>query len=58
MQSAVKRDAQMLTDYKIDGVPTVVIQGKYVTSPSQTNSLENTIKVMDSIDALIRAKKL
>jgi thiol:disulfide interchange protein DsbA len=56
--SAVKRDTQMLTDYKIDGVPTVVIQGKYETSPAQTNSLDGTITVINWLDAQIRAKKM
>lgn len=58
VQSALKRDTDMMNDYQIDGVPTVVIQGKYVTSPAQTQSLDGTIKVMDWIDAQIRAKKL
>jgi len=58
MNADIQRDAQMLTNYHIDGVPTVVIQGKYVTSPEQTNSLDGTIKVIDWIDAQIRAKKL
>lgn len=58
VQSAVKRDAGMLNDYKIDGVPTIIVQGKYVTSPAQTNSLDGTIKVLDWLDAQVRAKKL
>jgi len=58
VQSKLQSDDQMLNAYKIDGVPTVVIQGKYVTSPAQTQSLDGTIKVIDFIDAQIRAKKL
>lgn len=58
VQSSLQKDTQMLNDYQIDGVPTVVIQGKYVTSPAQTQSLDGTIKVIDFIDAQIRAKKM
>jgi protein dithiol oxidoreductase (disulfide-forming) len=57
-QSAVQRDAKMLQDYKIDGVPTVIVQGKYVTGPAQTNSEEGTTKVMDFLVQQVRDKKM
>jgi protein dithiol oxidoreductase (disulfide-forming) len=57
-QSAVKRDAQMLNDYKIDGVPTIIVQGKYVTGPAQTNDLQKTTQVMDFLVQQIRDKKM
>jgi protein dithiol oxidoreductase (disulfide-forming) len=57
-QSAVKRDAQLLQDYKIDGVPTVIVQGKYVTSPAQTNSEQGTTQVMDYLVQQVRNKKM
>ena len=56
-QSNLKRAQQMVTDYKIDGVPTVVVQGKYETGPAQTNSLDGTLQVLDHLVAQVRAKK-
>ena len=56
--SLLQRDAKLLTDYKIDAVPTLAIQGKYETSPAQTNSLPGTLQVLDYLVAQIRAKKL
>jgi len=56
--ASLKRDGQLLSDYKIDAVPTLAIQGKYETSPAQTNGLPETIQVLDYLVAQIRAKKL
>jgi thiol:disulfide interchange protein DsbA len=57
-QSDVQRDAKLLQDYKIDGVPTVIVQGKYVTGPAQTNSLTGTTQVMDFLVQQVRDKKM
>jgi thiol:disulfide interchange protein DsbA len=57
-QSAVQRDAKLLQDYKIDGVPTIVVQGKYETGPAMTNSLPGTTQVMDFLVQQVRDKKL
>jgi thiol:disulfide interchange protein DsbA len=57
-QSAVQRDAKLMQDYKIDGVPTVVVQGKYETGPAMTNSLPGTTQVMDFLVQQVRDKKL
>jgi len=48
----------MVKDYDIDGVPTLVVQGKYVTGPAQTNSLPGTLTVLDALVAQVRAKKM
>lgn len=58
VQSSLKRDTDLMNNYQVDGVPTIVVQGKYVTSPAQTQSEEGTIKVIDWLDAQIRAKKM
>jgi thiol:disulfide interchange protein DsbA len=57
----LRRQSQLLNDYKIDGVPTVVIDGKYQTSPSIVyNSVKGTsepalfqatLQVMDALVA-------
>jgi len=44
--------------YKVDGVPTVVIQGKYETSPSIASSKAAAIQAMDYIVTGIRDKKM
>ncbi|CAG2159827.1 thiol:disulfide interchange protein DsbA/DsbL [Cupriavidus numazuensis] len=44
--------------YKIDGVPTVVVQGKYVTSPSIAGTKTSAIQAMDYLVTQVRDKKL
>jgi len=57
-QSSLQRDNKLMQDYKIDGVPTIAIQGKYETGPATTNSLPGTIQVMDFLVNQVRAKKM
>jgi thiol:disulfide interchange protein DsbA len=56
--SELKRVTQMVQDYKIDGVPTLVVQGKYETGPAATNSLDGTVQVLDYLVQRVRAKKM
>ena len=52
------RVAKQLTEaYRIDGVPTVVIQGRYVTSPSMATSKARVISVMDFLVEKVRKDK-
>ncbi|SPR96048.1 thiol:disulfide interchange protein DsbA/DsbL [Cupriavidus taiwanensis] len=44
--------------YKIDGVPTVVVQGKYVTSPSIAGNKQGAVQAMDYLVEQIKAKKM
>ncbi len=44
--------------YKIDGVPTVVVQGKYETSPSIAGTKTSAIQAMDYLVTQVRDKKL
>ncbi|HTH62404.1 MAG TPA: thiol:disulfide interchange protein DsbA/DsbL [Paraburkholderia sp.] len=57
-QSALKRDQQVLTNYQIDGVPTIAVQGRYLTGPSNVGTLPGAIQVMDYLVAQVRAKKM
>jgi protein dithiol oxidoreductase (disulfide-forming) len=57
-QSDLQRDNKLLQDYKIDGVPTIAVQGKYETGPATTNSLPGTIQVLDFLVGQVRAKKM
>jgi thiol:disulfide interchange protein DsbA len=43
--------------YRIDGVPTIVIQGKYVTSPSIAGTKAKAIAVMDHLEEKVRKDK-
>jgi protein dithiol oxidoreductase (disulfide-forming) len=45
----VNRARNATKNYGIDGVPTVIINGKYRTSPAQTGSREGMVKVMDQL---------
>ncbi|MBU6492439.1 thiol:disulfide interchange protein DsbA/DsbL [Pandoraea sp.] len=73
MGSQVARADQMIQAYKIDGVPTIAIQGKYIVSPSITDAAMQkagnppkteqdiftaTLQTVDAIVAQIRDKKL
>lgn len=44
--------------YKVDGVPTVVVQGKYETSPSIAGTKTGAIQAMDYLVTQVRDKKL
>jgi len=45
----VNRARNVTKNYGIDGVPAVVVNGKYRTSPAQTGSREALVKVIDQL---------
>ncbi|WP_225721334.1 thiol:disulfide interchange protein DsbA/DsbL [Candidatus Vallotiella sp. (ex Adelges kitamiensis)] len=47
VKTELQRVLQLAQDYKIDNVPTIVVQGKYKTGPAVTNSLEHTVQVLE-----------
>jgi thiol:disulfide interchange protein DsbA len=51
------RAAQVWRAYKVDGTPTVGIDGRFTTSPSQANGRAECIRVMDFLIERIRADK-
>ncbi|AVR89835.1 thiol:disulfide interchange protein DsbA/DsbL [Thauera aromatica] len=55
--SMVQRADQLARAMKIQGVPTIVVDGKYVTSASLTGSHESTLKVTDELIARVRAER-
>lgn len=68
VQSKVLRASQMQAAYKIDGVPTITINGRYLTSPSiaaaglPPNQAEpvlqaGALKVMDALIAKVRKEQ-
>lgn len=55
--TAVTRAKKMAADYKVDSVPTLIVQGRWMTSPSQAGSQERALAVVDQIIQRTRAAK-
>jgi thiol:disulfide interchange protein DsbA len=55
--SKARAARQMADAYRIDGVPTIVMQGRYVTSPSIAGTKAKAIVVMDYLEQKIRKDK-
>jgi thiol:disulfide interchange protein DsbA len=55
--SKARAARQMADAYRIDGVPTIVMQGRYVTSPSIAGTKAKAIAVMDHLEQKIRKDK-
>ena len=53
----VKRFEEIARNYKIDGVPTLAIDGKYFTSGSLAGSHEAALKVADQLIARARSEQ-
>lgn len=49
IQSRVTRANELVKNYHIEGTPTLAIGGKYITSPSMTNSYASTIEEADTL---------
>ncbi len=57
VQSRTKRAVQLTQAYDISGVPTLAVDGKYVTSVSMTGSPEGLMKTLDELIAKARAER-
>lgn len=55
--SQVQRADQLARAMKIQGVPAMVIDGRFLTSASMTGSHENTLKVADELIARVRKER-
>ena len=53
--SKVRQAGQLSAQYHIDGVPTLGIHGRYMTSPGTAGSQERALEVTDQLVAQIRA---
>ncbi len=56
-QVAVSRAREITKSYGIDGTPSLIVDGKYLTSPGITQSLPGTITVLDQLIARARAER-
>jgi thiol:disulfide interchange protein DsbA len=54
VQSKLSRANQLMGAYKVDGVPMVVVNGKYVTSTSHAGSPERVVPVVEQLIAMAR----
>ncbi|MCB1899114.1 thiol:disulfide interchange protein DsbA/DsbL [Cognatazoarcus halotolerans] len=57
VQSMVQRADQVARAYKIQGVPTLAIDGKYLTAGSMAGTHENALKVADQLIQRARAAR-
>lgn len=68
VRTALNRQPGIVSNnYKIDSVPTIVVDGKYVTSPAQVNAtvhatnepqlLQDTLQVVDALIAKVQKSK-
>lgn len=56
VQSKVTRANEQAKSYQIEGTPSISVDGKYVTSPSMTQSYEGTIKEAQKLVELVNKK--
>ena len=54
VQSRVGRAKQLMAAYKVDGVPMVVVNGKYVTSNAHAGGPDRVVAVLDQLVAMGR----
>jgi len=57
-QNAIQRDNQLISNYRIDGVPTLIVQGKYKTGPGIADSLPGIINALDFLVSQVRAGRM
>ncbi|WP_404415514.1 thiol:disulfide interchange protein DsbA/DsbL [Marinospirillum sp.] len=57
VESRVKQDTARLRNYKVTGVPALVIDGQYVVDGNSAGSLGNMLKVADDLIAQVRANR-
>ena len=55
VQSKLSRATQLMGAYKVDGVPMVVVNGKYVTSNAQAGGPDRVVAVLDQL--VVQARK-
>jgi thiol:disulfide interchange protein DsbA len=54
----VERARKMTADYDIHGTPSIVVDGKYLTSTSMTPGIPQVIPVLDGLIRLARQQRL
>ena len=54
--TSVTRAKKLMAAYKVDGVPALAVQGRYMTSPGQAGGLEQAVAVVDYLVQRSRGK--
>jgi thiol:disulfide interchange protein DsbA len=54
VRTKMQRASQLAAAYKIDGVPTLAVAGKFITSPSMTGSNAAALKMVDTLVDRVR----
>lgn len=54
VQSRLSRARQMMGSYKVDGVPTLIVNGKYVTSNAAAGGATRVIPLLEQLIAMAR----
>jgi len=57
VNTSVARAKKLMADYKVESVPTLVVQGRWMTSPSQAGSSERALAVVDQLVQRVRSGK-
>ncbi len=57
VQSNVKRAALASRSHEVEGVPALIVDGKYMTAPSMANGIEPMFGVLDSLVNKARAER-
>ncbi len=57
MGGKIQRSNQRAQSYGISGVPSIVVDGKYMVSTTQAGNYENMLKVADALVKQVRASK-
>ena len=57
VQNQVAKSTQMSRQYQLTGTPSIVVDGKYLTSGSMGGSPENTIKILEKLIEKIRKER-
>jgi len=55
--TSVSRAKKMVADYKVDSVPTLVVAGRWMTSPGTAGSQERALQVVDQLAQKARTAK-
>jgi protein dithiol oxidoreductase (disulfide-forming) len=58
VQNKVQRAIQITRDYQVKGTPSIVVAGKYITSPSMTGSFEKFFQVVDQLIEMARKETM
>lgn len=54
VRTAMRRAAQLVNAYGVDGVPAMAVDGKYYTAPSMVGSNAGVLKVLDQLISIER----